>query len=99
MDAAPDDILEHVLKLIHHQSGRRIPDGADNLIGDEHGVTGSDSIELLEKLEEHYGVDLRPFMDARATTRKGWFRTYTIGGDTTARELADHIALLLRGHA
>jgi hypothetical protein len=99
MDAAPNAILKHVLKLIHHQSGRRIPDGADKLIGADHGVTGWDSIELLERLEEEYGVDLGPFMDARATKRKGWFGTYTIGGDVTARELADHIASLVRGPA
>jgi hypothetical protein len=72
-----------------------VPDGADKLIGDEHGVTGWDSIELLERLERDYNVDLRPFVDARATIRKGWFRTYTVGGDVTARELSDHIASLV----
>jgi hypothetical protein len=96
VEAAPDAILEHVLKLVHELSGRRFPDGANKLISAEHGVTGWDSIELLERLERDYDVDLRPFADARATTRKGWFRTYTIGGDATARELADHIASLVR---
>ena len=99
MNASPDAILEHVLKLIHRQSGRRVADGSEKLIGAEHGITGWDSIELLEQLEQAYGVDLRRFIDARARTRNGWFRTYTIGGDATARELADHISSLVHGPA
>jgi hypothetical protein len=96
VDLAPDAILEHLLDLLPEYSGCRLPDGADKLIGAEHGVTGWDCIELLEQVEEEYGVDLRPFVDARSTKRKGWFRTYTIGGDATPRELATHIASLLR---
>lgn len=88
-------ILEHVLSILQHLGGRRLSDGADKLIGAEHGITGWDSIDLLEGLEEVYGIDLRPFADARATRRKGWFRTYTVSGDATARELADHIASIL----
>lgn len=95
VEPAQNAILDHVLKRLHEQSGRRLPDGADKLIGAEHGVIGGDSIELIEQLEEDYGVALQPFVDQRATKRKGWFRTYTIGGDATARELADHIASLI----
>jgi len=40
VDSAPDAILEHVLKLEHEQSGRRVQDGADKLIAAEHGATG-----------------------------------------------------------
>jgi hypothetical protein len=94
-----DVILEHVLKLAHEQSGRRLPKGADKLLGAAHGVTGWDSIELLERLESDFGVDLRPFADARATTRKGWFRTRTIFGDATPRELAEHIASLVHARS
>ncbi len=96
MDSSPDFVLDHVLTLAHQLSGRRLSNGADKLLGAEHGVTGWDSIELLERLESAYGVDLRPFADARATTRKGWFRTHKISGDATPKELADHISALVR---
>lgn len=92
MHTSLEAILEHVLSLLHALGGRRLNDGADKLIGAEHGVTGWDSIYLLEDLEKAYGVDLRPFADARVTQRKGWFRTYTVPGDATARELAQYIA-------
>ena len=69
--------------------------GAEKLIAADHGVTGWDGIELLEELEATYRIDLKPFMDARSSTRKGWFRTYTVGGDATPLELADHIAALM----
>ena len=62
----------------------------------DHGVTGLDSIDLLEQLELAYGVDLRPLAEARATARRGWFRTYTVPGDATAREIADYIAARLQ---
>lgn len=95
MDRSLDAILEHVLALIHRLSGKRLPDGADKLIGAEHSVYGWDSIDLLEDLEERYGVDLRPFAEALAIRRKGWFRTYTVPGDTTPRQLAQEIASLV----
>ena len=90
-----DAILEHVLVSIHRLSGRRLSDGADKLIGAEHGVTGWDSIDLLEDMEEVYGIDLQPFAESRATERKGWFRTYKVDGDATPRELAEQIASLV----
>ena len=92
MTAPRDEILEHVLTLTRQLGGRQLPDGAERLIGAEHGITGWDSIDLLERLEADYGIDLRPFADSRATERKGWLRTYRVGGDATARELADYIA-------
>lgn len=95
MTPSPDDILEHVLSRVHRFSGSRLADGADKLIGAEHSVYGWDSIDLLEDLERHYGVDLRPFANSRAITRKGWFRTYTVAGDATPRELAREIASLI----
>jgi hypothetical protein len=95
MDHEPDAILEHVLALIPRLGGRQLEDGADKLLGAEHGVNGWDGIDLLEDLEQAYGVDLRPFAEARSTQRKGWFRTYAVAGDATPRELADHIASLL----
>ena len=95
MDASIDPILEYVLGLLNELGGRRLSDGADVLVGAQHGVTGRDSIMLLERLEEAYGIDLRPFAEARATRRKGWFRTYTVPGDVTARELAEHIEGLI----
>jgi hypothetical protein len=92
-------ILEHVLRLANEQSGRRLPDGADKLLGADHRVTGLDGIELLERLESDFAVDLRPFANARATTRKGWFRTRTVSGDATPRELAEHIASLVQARS
>ena len=97
MTDASDAILEHVLVTIHRLSGRRLSDGADKLIGAEHSVTGWDSIDLVVDMEEAYGIDLEPFVESRATERKGWFRTYKVGGDATARELANHIASLVAG--
>jgi len=94
MDGPP---AEHVLAVLHRLSGRRLKGGADKLVGADHGVTGWDGIDLLEDLEEHFDVDLRPFMDARATTRKGRFRTRTVFGDAAPRELAEHIGFL-RSH-
>jgi hypothetical protein len=99
MERTLDAILEHVLSLLEKYGGKRVPAGAEKLMGAEHGVTGWDSIYVLEDLEQAYGVDLRPFADARATKRKGWFRTHTISGDATPRELAEHIAHLLQGRA
>src|SRR5688572_20576702 len=96
MNDSADAILEHILALVHQLAGRRLADGADKLLGAEHGVTGWDSIELLERLEEAYAVDLRPFADARATQRKGWVRTYTVAGDAMPRELAEHMAQLVQ---
>lgn len=90
-----DAILEHVLVTIHRLSGRRLSNGADKLIGAEHGVTGWDSIDLLVDMEEAYGVDLQPFAESRATERKDWLRTYKVNGDATPRELAPQIASLL----
>jgi hypothetical protein len=92
MDRSPEAILEAVLATIHRLSGRRLEAGADKLIGADHRVEGWDSIDLLEELEKVYGVDLAPFADAQATTRKGWFRTYKVPGDATPRELAEYIA-------
>ena len=99
MDAAPDAVLHQVLQVADEFAGRRTAGDADKLIGGDYGITGWDSIEFLERLEEHYGVDLRPFVDARATVRKGWFRTRTIFGDATPRELAEHISGLLSGRS
>ena len=96
METAADAILEHVLSLLHWLGGRRLSDGADKLVAADHGVTGWDGIDLLEKLEAEYDVDLRPFVEARATQEKGWVRTYTTYKDVTPRELADHIADLVR---
>lgn len=92
MDRTPEAILEEVLSSIQRLSGRRLADGADKLVGAEHGLTGSDSILLLQALEEVYGIDLRPFADARSVKKKGWFLTHKLWGDATARELADYIA-------
>lgn len=96
MSCEADPVTEHILTLLHRYGGRRLPNGADKLMGGEHGVTGWDSIYVLEELEKAYGVDLRPFADARATTKKGWFRTVTVSGDATPRELAQHITDLTR---
>lgn len=96
MANSSDAILQHVLTSVHRLSGRRLPVGGDKLIGAEHGVTGWDSIDLLEEMEQAYGVDLRPFAEARATERKGWFRNHKVSGDATPRELADHIAALIQ---
>ena len=95
MNPSRDVILEHVLTLARELGGRRLPDGADRLLGAEHGVTGWDSIILLERLEDAYRIDLRPFANSRSTERKGWINTYCVPGDATARELADHVATVL----
>ena len=95
MEHCADPILGHILDLIKRLSGRRLENGADKLIGAEHGVYSWDSIDLLDDLEEAYGIDLAPFAEARATTRQGWFRKHRIPGDATPREVAEHIASLL----
>jgi hypothetical protein len=92
MHERPQAILEVVLAIVHRLSGRPLEGGADKLIGGEHRLDTWDSIELMEELERAYGVDLAPFAEARATTRKGWFRTYKVPGDVTPREIADFIA-------
>lgn len=94
MSEAPATILEYILTAVQRVGGKRLQGGADKLIGADHGVTGWDSIELIEELEERFKLDLRPFIDARSTTRKGWFRTRTVFGDATPRELAEHVASL-----
>jgi len=92
MRQRPEAILEAVLEIVHRLSGRPLESGADKLIGGEHRLDTWDSIELMEELERPYGVDLAPFAEARATTRKGWFRTYKVPGDATPREIADYIS-------
>lgn len=92
MDRSEEAILETVLTAIHRLSGRHLDGGADKLIGAEHQLEGWDSIDLLEELEDSYGVDLAPFAESRATTRRGWFWTYKVPGDATPRELANYIA-------
>ena len=82
------------MAIIERLSAQRLEGGADKLIGADHGLTGWDGIDLLEELEEQFTVDLRPFMEARATTQKGWFRTKVVFGDATPRELAKHISSL-----
>jgi hypothetical protein len=99
MGIGPDAILQHVLSRLREHSRKIALDGADKLIGAEHGVTGWDSIELLECLESDFGVDLRPFAYARAVVVKGWFRSRTVSGDATPRELAAHIASLVQARS
>ena len=95
MTDKPETILSRVLAIVQEFGGLSSAEAADKLLGADHGITGWDSIELMETLEESYGIDLRPFADERATTKRGWFRARTIAGDATPRELADHIAALL----
>ena len=67
----PETILNSVLEVVLEFGGLSSADAADKLLGADHGITGWDSIELMETLEETYGIDLRPFADARATTKRG----------------------------
>lgn len=70
MDQSPDVFLNYVLAVIEQLGGRRLPNGADKLIGADHGLTGWDSIWLLEDLQKAYSVDLRQFADKRAYTER-----------------------------
>lgn len=91
-----DTVLSHVLALLNYIGGIKEAGAADQGIVGELRITGSDGIDLLEMLEEDYGIDLRPFIDARTERRKGRFRTYSVTRDTTPRELAAEIERLLR---
>jgi hypothetical protein len=95
MSDGPEAILDTVLAVIHRLGGQRLQNSADQRIGAEHRLDGWDSIELMEELEQTYGVDLAPFAEARATMRKGWFRTRKVPGDATPREVANYIASVL----
>jgi hypothetical protein len=91
--ASEKAILDHVLAIIGFLRGREVgPAAADEGIAADLGIAGMDSFELVYQLEEDYGVDLHPFLDARTEWRKGWFRRYPVTADATPREFAQEIA-------
>lgn len=89
-------ILELVLTVLHEQSGWFVPDGADKLISAHHRVSGWDLVEVLERLECEYWVDLQDFVDSRLKRRLRWVRLRPRRRGLTARDLACHIHSLVR---
>lgn len=54
---------EQVIAVLKRFSGRREID-LDQLIGRDIGISGGDGVEILYELEELFGVDLDPLMQA-----------------------------------
>ena len=55
------NIEERVIALLKHFSGRK-QINRDQWIGRDVGIYGGDGVELLDELEEMFGVDLDPLM-------------------------------------
>jgi hypothetical protein len=88
-------ILEHVLALIELIGGPDMTGAADKAIVGDLKITGSDDVDFLDALEEQYGIDLQPFVDARTVRWKRWFWTSRGASGITPRELAEEIRRLL----
>jgi hypothetical protein len=55
-----NEVIEIIAKYVPKNSAISM----NSYIGRELGITGWDSIDLLEEIEGRYGVDLRPFMES-----------------------------------
>jgi hypothetical protein len=46
---------------------------------------------MVEEMEARYGIDLRPFFEARTTQHKGWLRSRPVVQDATVREFTQAV--------
>lgn len=91
------DVLEIVAKY------SLIPDfSTDALLGRDLGIRGGDAVELLDELESHFGVDLRPLVENGPKERDTFVhRLFGIesrrsGIDVSTRQVIDFIGSELR---
>ena len=93
-----DRLAQDVLAVLRRYSGRR-EIGLDQMISRDVGIGGGDGVQLLEELEERFGTDLDPLMQAEARyLPRRWIdrlRGRDHGPrsvDLTVRRLIDYIA-------
>lgn len=60
------DLADEVIAFVEGFSGARRVE-PDHWLGRDIGIEGLDGVEILEGLEERFGVDLRPLVDAHTT--------------------------------
>ena len=87
---------EEVISILRAVSGAKAI-AADQMVGRDVGIDGLDGIEVVEQLEEEFGVDLRPLIEAHLIApRRNWLDRLLGRGfphaDVTVRELIDYIA-------
>lgn len=67
-------VEETVLSILRSFVGTRVAIDRQKLIGRELGISGGDSVELLDELEEKFGVDLNPLVEkATLHLEPSWF--------------------------
>jgi hypothetical protein len=94
-----EHVTEQVLTTLREFLPRTTPLDRDKLIGAGLGITGWDSIDLIERLEHDFQLDLRPLVDANTVHLKPRLIDRLLGrehgppdADVTVGQLIDYIA-------
>jgi hypothetical protein len=103
--ASRESLEEQVISILRGISGARTID-LDQMISRDVGIYGLDGVMAVEALEEQFGIDLDPLINAHTNfLPPRWFdrlRGRTHGppnADLTVRELVDYIASETRREA
>ena len=95
------DLLTRILTIVHNYAGSQLVN-PDAYLASDLGIFGGDAVELLDELEERFGVDLHPLIERGPYERNSfWHRLFMItprqaGVDVTSREIAEFISERLR---
>jgi hypothetical protein len=93
-----EDLTERILAILGGFVPRSTALDRDKLIGRDLGIRGWDSIDLLERLEREFELDLRPFVDTKTAYLKPRLVDRLLGrehgpanADATVGQLVDYI--------
>lgn len=96
--ANEQDLEEQVISILKNISGAKTIT-VDQMIGRDVGIYGGDGVEAVEELEEKFGIDLDPLIQAHTQfLPPRWFdrlrgrKHGPPNADLTVRELIDYIA-------
>lgn len=88
------DVYELVRRLVgEYTGGERKFDRHLRLAGD-YGIKGFDSIDFLYEVEDHFGINLAPFIERKELKRRMWpFRDKEVvyGLDPTVEEFVRYV--------
>lgn len=97
MTDSNEEARERVIATLRKYSGKRDVSN-DAFIGRDLGITGGDSVEFLDEIEEKFGIDLAPLIDARKRLRPADWLDRLLGRkhggetvDLTVSEVVDHV--------
>ena len=88
-----DDISAYVVDLAQALSGTEKP-SLDSRVYADLGISGSDAVEFYEKVEKHFGVDIRPVTESSVEVGAGWFRKAhrkSVARDPSLEELCSFV--------